>query len=81
MARGYILVLYPLLRERSLLALPCEEYTPSTLDTYPFPNPYQHVNTVKMSDLITSNSYNINGDSMTTLAVHTLQKIVRGLGS
>ena len=22
----------------------CEEYTPSTLDTYPFPNPLQHVN-------------------------------------
>ena len=62
----------------------CEEYTPSTLDTYPFPNPYQHVNTVTMSELIiTSSAYIINGDSpmtsvantvaMTTLAVHTLQ--------
>ena len=62
----------------------CEEYTPSTLDTYPFPNPLQHVNTVTMSELITTSSaYIINGDSpmtsvantvaMTTLAVHTLQ--------
>ena len=62
----------------------CEEYTPSTRDTYPFPNPYLHVNTVKMSELIiTSSAYIINGDSpmtsvantvaMTTLAVHTLQ--------
>ena len=65
----------------------CEEYTPSTLDTYPFPNPYQHVNTVKMSELIiTSSAYIINGDSpmtsvantvaMTTLAVHTLQPLI-----
>ena len=87
MARGYILVLYPLLRERSLLALPCEEYTPSTLDTYTFPNPLQHVNTVTMSELIiTSSAYIINGDSpmtsvantvaMTTLAVHTLQPLI-----
>ena len=52
------LYLYPLLRERSLLALPCEEYTPSTLDTYTFPNPLQHVNTVTMSELvITSSAY------------------------
>ena len=62
----------------------CEEYTPSTLDTYPFLNPLQHVNTVTMSELITTSSaYIINGDSpmtsvantvaMTTLAVHTLQ--------
>ena len=90
MARGYILVLYPLLRERSLLALPCEEYTPSTLDTYTFPNPLQHVNTVTMSELIiTSSAYIINGDhslapmtsvantvAMTTLAVHTLQPLI-----
>ena len=65
----------------------CEEYTPSTLDTYPFPNPYQHVNTVTMSELIiTSSAYIINGDSpmtsvantvaMTTLAVHTLQPLI-----
>ena len=33
-----------------------EEYTPSTLDTYPFPNPYQHVNTVTMSELIITSS-------------------------
>ena len=39
-------------RERNPLAHPCEEYTPSTLDTYPFPNPLQHVNTVTMSELI-----------------------------
>ena len=32
----------------------CEEYTPSTLDTYPFLNPLQHVNTVTMSELITT---------------------------
>ena len=81
------LYLYPLLRERSLLALPCEEYTPSTLDTYTFPNPLQHVNTVTMSELITTSSaYIINGDSpmtlvantvaMTTLAVHTLQPLI-----
>ena len=65
----------------------CEEYTPSTLDTYPFPNPYPHVNTVTMSELIiTSSAYIINGDSpmtsvantvaMTTLAVHTLQPLI-----
>ena len=31
---------------------------PSTLDTYPFPNPLQHVNTVTMSELIiTSSAY------------------------
>ena len=65
----------------------CEEYTPSTLDTYPFPNPLQHVNTVTMSELITTSSaYIINGDSpmtsvantvaMTTLAVHTLQPLI-----
>ena len=43
----------------------CEEYyTPSTLDTYPFPNPLQHVNTVTMSELITTfSAYIINGDS------------------
>ena len=74
-------------RERNLLALPCKEYTPSTRDTYPFPNPYLHVNTVKMSELIiTSSAYIINGDSpmtsvantvaMTTLAVHTLQPLI-----
>jgi len=62
----------------------CEEYTPSTRDTYPFLNPYPHVNTVKMSELIiTSSAYIINGDSpmtsvantvaMTSFAVHTLQ--------
>ena len=61
----------------------CEEYTPSTLDTYPFLNPLQHVNTVTMSELITTSSaYIINGDSpmtlvantvaMTTLAVHSV---------
>ena len=45
-------------RERNPLAHPCEEYTPSTLDTYPFPNPLQHVNTVTMSELvITSSAY------------------------
>ena len=60
---------------------------PSTLDTYPFPNPLQHVNTVTMSELITTSSaYIINGDSpmtsvantvaMTTLAVHTLQPLI-----
>ena len=65
----------------------CRKYTPSTRDTYPFPNPYQHVNTVKMSELIiTSSAYIINGDSpmtsvantvaMTTLAVHTLQPLI-----
>ena len=47
----------------------CEEYTPSTRDTYPFPNPYPHVNTVKMSELIiTPSAYNINGDSPMTRA-------------
>ena len=66
---------------------PCEEYTPSTRDTYPFPNPYPHVNTVTMSELITTSSaYIINGDSpmtsvantvaMTTFAVHTLQPLI-----
>ena len=65
----------------------CEEYTPSTRDTYPFLNPYPHVNTVTMSELITTSSaYIINGDSpmtsvantvaMTTLAVHTLQPLI-----
>ena len=68
----------------------CEEYTPSTLDTYPFLNPLQleHVNTVTMSELITTFSayHIINGDSpmtsvantvaMTTLAVHTLQPLI-----
>ena len=65
----------------------CRKYTPSTRDTYPFPNPYQHVNTVKMSELIiTSSAYIINGDSpmtsvantvaMTTFAVHTLQPLI-----
>ena len=65
----------------------CEEYTPSTLDTHPFPNPLQHVNTVTMSELITTfSAYIINGDSpmtsvantvaMTTLAVHTLQPLI-----
>ena len=65
----------------------CKEYTPSTLDTYPFPNPYQHVNTVKMSELIiTPSAYIINGDSpmtsvantvaMTSFAVHTLQPLI-----
>ena len=80
--RDIYLYLYPL-----LLALPCEEYTPSTLDTYTFPNPLQHVNTVTMSELIIkSSAYIINGDSpmtsvantvaMTTFAVHTLQPLI-----
>ena len=62
----------------------CRKYTPSTRDTYPFLNPYPHVNTVKMSELIiTSSAYIIPGDSpmtsvantvaMTSFAVHTLQ--------
>ena len=79
----------PIQRHEKILPnfiLACEEYTPSTLDTYTFPNPLQHVNTVKMSELIiTSSAYIINrdGDSpmtsvantvaMTTFAVHTLQ--------
>ena len=87
---SFILVKYPdrigLLRYRR-----CEEYTPSTRDTYPFLNPYPHVNTVTMSELITTSSaYIINGDSlapmtsgsvantvaMTTFAVHTLQPLI-----
>ena len=65
----------------------CRKYTPSTRDTYPFLNPYPHVNTVTMSELITTSSaYIINGDSpmtsvantvaMTTFAVHTLQPLI-----
>ena len=67
----------------------CRKYTPSTRDTYPFLNPYPHVNTVTMSELIfTSSAYIIPGDSpmtsvantvqvaMTTLAVHTLQPLI-----
>ena len=61
---------------------------PSTLDTYRFPSPFTHVNTVTMSELIiTSSACYINGDSPMTsvantvamtvttsgLAVHTLQ--------
>ena len=59
-----------------------EEFMP-VLYAYPFLNPYPHVNTVTMSELITTSSaYIINGDSpmtsvantvaMTTFAVHTL---------
>ncbi len=70
-----------------LVVSSCEEYTPSTRDTYPFLNPYPHVNTVTMSELITTSSaYIINGDSpmtsvantvaMTTFAVHTLQPLI-----
>ena len=51
----------------------CEEYTPSTRDTYPFPNPYPHVNTVTMSELIiTSSAYIINGDSPMTSVANTV---------
>ena len=74
-------------RDRSSLRYWCRKYTPSTRDTYPFPNPYPHVNTVTMSELIfTSSAYIIPGDSpmtsvantvaMTTLAVHTLQPLI-----
>ena len=74
-------------RSRGVEPQQCRKYTPSTRDTYPFPNPYPHVNTVTMSELITTSSaYIINGDSpmtsvantvaMTTFAVHTLQPLI-----
>ena len=52
---------------------------PSTLDTYRFPSPFTHVNTVTMSELIiTSSAYYINGDSsspMTSLAVRVANTV------
>ena len=71
--------------------LPVTPTDPNTLDTFPFPNSYptrqRLVNTVTMSELITTSSaYIINGDSpmtsvantvaMTTFAVHTLQPLI-----